>query len=124
VRTILVLDDSEDLLQLTSLVVEHMCGCKAVTAKSMGDVQRLGDTALACHLAILDINLGPGEPSGVDVYRWLRDRGFRHPIYFLTGHAATFPLVAEAERLGDAKVLNKPMPAAELVRLVKGALND
>jgi FixJ family two-component response regulator len=71
-------------------------------------------------MAFLDINLGPAQPSGVDAYRWLRDKGFNKPIFFLTGHASTYPLVAEAELLGDAKVLSKPCKPEDLIAIIRG----
>lgn len=119
-KSALLLDDSEDLLVLEKLYIERLCGYNAITAKSFQDVQALGQQVFACDLAILDINLGLNEPNGVDVYRWLRSRGFTSPIFFLTGHARNNPLVTEAEALGDAKVLSKPLSAEELVRIVRG----
>ena len=117
-KSVLVLDDSEDLLELVKLYIERLCGCHAVTAQSMHEVETHADEAFACELAFLDINLGPNEPNGLDVFRWLRANGFDHPIYFLTGHARNNPLVAEAERLGGAKVLSKPIAADELKNVI------
>jgi len=75
---------------------------------------------LRCDLALIDINLGAGQPSGVEVYRWLRARGFGGRIFFLTGHAMNSPFVAEAVRLGDAQVLSKPIRPDRLIRLLRG----
>jgi DNA-binding response OmpR family regulator len=65
-------------------------------------------------LAILDINLGAGSPSGLAGYRWLREHEFAGRVVFLTGHARSHPLVAEASEIGDAVVYEKPMTAAQL----------
>ena len=121
-QSVLVLDDSEDLLNLTKILVEHYCGRKAITARSFDEIKLRRDEALKCDLAILDINLGPDQPNGVDVYRWLRKNGFTKPIHFLSGHARTFPLVAEAERIGDATVFSKPIPADDLIRIIEGGI--
>ena len=117
--SILVLDDCEDLLGLTVCFIEKLCGCTAVTARSLADVQRQFETVLTCELAILDINLDEGQPNGIDVYYWMRANGFQARIVFLTGHARTYPLVTEAERLGDVKIFSKPLPASTLIKIVQ-----
>lgn len=119
-QSVLVLDDSEDLLNLTKILVEDCCGHKAVTVRSFAEIKSRKGEVLSCDLAILDINLGPDQPNGVDVYRWLRQNGFNKPIHFLSGHARAFPIVAEAERVGDATVLSKPIPANDLIRIIEG----
>ncbi len=118
-NSILFLDDCEDLLRLAKCFIDRQCGYKAITVKSMFEIEALGDRVFSCKLAILDINLGPNEPSGIDVYRWLRAHKFRAPIFFLTGHAATSPLVEEAERLGDATILSKPIEPSILVDIIR-----
>lgn len=118
--SILVLDDCEDLLQLSKVFIERLCDKHAITVKSLHEIETIEESALGCEMALLDINLGANEPNGLDVYHWLRDHGFKNRIVFLTGHARTYPLVAEAERLGDAKVLSKPLLPADLVRVVRG----
>jgi FixJ family two-component response regulator len=64
--------------------------------------------------AVLDINLGAGEPTGIDAYHWLRSHGFSGRVIFLTGHAASHPLVREARLIGDAVVLEKPTRIGQL----------
>lgn len=123
IASVLLVDDSLDLLNLLKITVELHCGCRAVTASKFSEVKSQSKDVFTCRLAILDINLGHNEPNGVDVYLWLRTNGFSGTIAFLTGHAANHPLVAEAAKLGDARVFNKPLSASELLRLVKGELN-
>lgn len=120
--SVLVLDDCEDLLQLSVCFIEKLCGCTAVTARSLAEVQHQLEMVLMCELAILDINLGEGEPNGVDVYNWMRANGFQSRIVFLTGHARAYPLVTQAERLGDAKIFSKPLAAATLMKIVQNEL--
>jgi DNA-binding NtrC family response regulator len=117
--SILILDDCTDLLELLSIVIARHCHCEAITAASLADIIHLGEKALLTQLAILDINLGANQPNGMDAYHWLRKNCYDKPIYFLTGHAKDFPLVAEAELLGDAKILTKPMDAHALVKIVR-----
>jgi DNA-binding NarL/FixJ family response regulator len=82
--------------------------CTVQAVASFRELERgfhdCGDVAAA----ILDINLGQGEPTGIDAYHWLRSRGFSGRVVFLTGHAASHPLVREARLIGDAVVLEKP----------------
>jgi FixJ family two-component response regulator len=61
-------------------------------------------------------------PSGLDSYGWLRKHGFEGRIVFLTGHAASHPLVSEARRLGDAEVVSKPVSLARLTTMLDGTL--
>ena len=88
---------------------------------SYKDVVALGDDVLSCSVAILDINLGPGKPSGLDAYAWLRRKGYRGRIVFLTGHASTQPLVTEATRIGDAEIFSKPIDPDDIWSIVEGA---
>lgn len=121
IRRVLFLDDDEDLRTVTAAWLEgHGIVCDAVaTVAELEAAMASADGGF--DAIILDINLGPGKPSGVDAYRWLRERGFGGHIAFLTGHAHNHPLVAEALRAGDAAVYEKPVSAATLERLLAGA---
>ena len=63
--------------------------------------------------------MGPQVPSGLDAYGWLRKHGFDGRIVFLTGHAASHPLVVEAKRLGDAEVVGKPVSLDTLTSMLE-----
>ncbi len=75
----------------------------------------LGPEVLAADVAVLDINLGSGQPSGIDAYDWLMSENFGGRLLFLTGHAHAHPLVARAERLRRATVLDKPLDGQVLL---------
>ena len=72
---VLYVEDNDDLrelvVELVTAVLKHRC----VGVGSYEELVGLGDEALGCSIAILDINLGPHQPSGIDAYRWLRDKG-------------------------------------------------
>jgi len=106
---VLYVEDDDDLrelvVELVTVVLERRC----VGVGSYDELVALGEDALGCSVAILDINLGPNRRSGIDAYAWLRDKGYRGRIVFLTGHANTHPLVVEAQRLGDVQILSKPI---------------
>jgi DNA-binding response OmpR family regulator len=114
---VLVLDDDRDLLE-SFVDLLHAFDRDCLPARTVGELRAHAAEALDCELAILDINLGKGEPSGIDAYRWLREQRFGGRIVFLTGHGQAHPLVVAARQLGDVEVLSKPLSAAQLRALV------
>src|SRR5262245_36734095 len=98
---VLLVDDDENLLSSVSDFLELVAGVQCLKLSGMNDL--IKHEAEACKrevvLAIVDINLGAGRPSGIDVHRWLREHSFPGTIAFLTGHATDHPLVGEATRI-------------------------
>jgi DNA-binding NarL/FixJ family response regulator len=88
--------------------------------RSVAELRALGHRALAADVAVLDINLGASRPSGIDAYDWLVDQGFEGRILFLTGHARSHPLVARAQHLRRATVIDKPASADTLINQIRG----
>jgi FixJ family two-component response regulator len=115
---VLLLDDDADIREAFSEIIEIAFGRECVGFASYTELIGARDTALGCAIAILDINLGPGEPSGIDAYTWLRDNQFAGPILFLTGHAAAHPLVQRASEMKDVHILAKPLRLAELQKII------
>ena len=117
---VLFVEDNDDLrdvlIELTEFTLHHEC----YGVRSYEELVALGERALACSVAIVDINLGPNQRSGIDAYRWLREHGHRGRIVFLTGHASTHPLVVQAQRIGDAEIVSKPIEPARLRSLIEG----
>ena len=101
------------------MLVERVCGGTAVVARSLADIKALGNEALSCNLAILDINLGPIQPTGLEAYQWLFANGFHGATIFLTGHAEDFPAVAEVRKLPGVDVLSKPVDVGTLTALIR-----
>lgn len=110
---VLLLDDDQDLVESLEDLLRFF-ERPFVSAHSVDELKHLDGNVMGCSLAILDINLGKGQPSGIDAYHWLRDRKFSGRIVFLTGHGQSHPLVAEAHRLGGTQVLSKPLTVEEL----------
>ncbi len=108
-REVAFLDDDDDLRELVTELLAAVFDTSCVPLASHDELVEKGDRVLACNLAILDVNLGADAASGIDSYKWLREHGFRGRVAFLTGHASSHPLVAEARRVGDARVLEKPI---------------
>lgn len=118
VDAVLVVDDDEDLCAVMQDMFETLGVRRVVTAGSLREVEERRDQALACELAILDINLGSGQPSGIDVYEWLEREGFAGRIVFLTGHASDDPRVKAVASLVGSEIASKPISVAEVRELI------
>jgi DNA-binding NtrC family response regulator len=117
--TAALLDDDTDLLEiLAELLQERDCRC--LVARSLAELKAQAPAVLAADVVVLDINLGAGQPTGIDAYDWLLSAGFAGRLLFLTGHAHAHPLVARAERLNRAKVLDKPLEGDVLLGEILG----
>jgi DNA-binding response OmpR family regulator len=114
---ILICDDDPDIAEVMGeFFLDH--GMVCVITHSFDEVVARRTEALGCTLAILDVNLGFGQPSGVDVFRWLQRERFGGTVVFLTGHAVTSSLLDGARTLG-VPILSKPVGAETLLRLAE-----
>jgi DNA-binding NtrC family response regulator len=114
---VLIVDDDEDLRETLGDVLASLDTC-SVKAGSLRDVERQGIEVANCFLALLDINLGPNEPSGLDVCAWLIAHDFAGHIIFMTGHAAGYPLVNDARAMRGVAILQKPID----LRVIEGMI--
>jgi FixJ family two-component response regulator len=119
-RSVLFLEDDGDLQAAVSEVIAAVFNQRCVGVRSYRELVSRSEEALDCEVALLDINLGPKSASGLEAYRWLRRHGFSGRIIFLSGHASSHPLVLEASRIGDARVLAKPIDATTLQEVIRG----
>jgi len=116
---VLYVEDNDDLRELVVELVTYVLKRRSVGVGSYEELVALGEEALRCSVAILDINLGSNRRSGIDAYAWLRANGYTGRIVFLTGHASTHPLVIEAHRIGDAEIFSKPIEPDRLRSIVE-----
>lgn len=100
---------------MLSELIARLCTKPCVGVTSYAELLAHASGALACDVALLDINLGAGEPSGVDAYLWLMENGFRGRIYFFTGYTSTRPL---PKAVANVEVLNKPVSRKTLARIL------
>ena len=121
VESALIVDDDEDLRDTVSDVFALAGVKRRVLAASLADVVSQADAALASQLAVVDVNLGEGRPTGVEVSTWLREHGFGGAIIFLTGHATNDPRVAAAAAVPNTRIMAKPISFGELTTLVRAA---
>jgi DNA-binding NarL/FixJ family response regulator len=68
---ILLVDDDEDLREAVRDLLSSLSLAECLTAGSLAELEAHAAAALACSLAIIDLNLGANAASGIDVYRWL-----------------------------------------------------
>jgi len=117
---VLFVEDSDDLREMFVELVDFVLHRRCIGVGSYEELVALGDRALGCSVAILDINLGPSPWSAIGAYTWLREKGYTGRIVFLTGHADTHPLVVAAKRKGDAEIVSKPIDPDRLQAVVDG----
>jgi len=115
---VLLLDDDADLRFALSEFVGMLCGRQCLTFGSYEDMLAAAEAVLRCSVALLDVNLGVGQPTGIDAYRWLVGQAFSGRLYFFTGHARVHPLLVEIEKLGGVQVLSKPLDADKLMEVL------
>jgi DNA-binding NtrC family response regulator len=116
--SVLMLDDNSDVRIMMCELFES-CGAKCIAVGSLDEMKNLWvNGRLSFELAILDVNLGAGKPSGVDAYRWLKEQSFPGRVVFLTGHARSFPAVSDASAVG-VEILEKPASIDDLLNLLK-----
>ncbi len=116
---VLVLDDDKDLRTVMSDLFLVLGADECILADSVAALEKNRERLKNFSVAILDVNLGRDQPTGVDAYKWLRGIGYDGKVAFLTGHAATHPLVLEASHLSDAEVIQKPASLDRLEALLK-----
>ena len=114
---VLIVDDDEEF----SLVVRNLVeveGFAAAVAASGAEALRLyGDDC--CDVVLLDLMLG--DTSGLDLLRQIRARDPNIPVIVITAHGS-MESAAEAVREAAFDYLGKPFRAAELVTLLRRAL--
>lgn len=115
---VLFLDDDEDLRATLTDLIHMLSGRRCYSLGSYRELVTLGGAALDCGIAILDLNLAPGSPGGLDAYRWLEQQGFSGRIVFLSGHDESHPLLADISRLANVEILLKPLTVQALSALL------
>lgn len=119
--TVLLVDDDENLLNAMGDFLELAAGvrCRRFVGMSELTARRSEVFDDRVFLALVDINLGVGQSSGIVIYDWLCSQGFRGSVVFLTGHAKDHPLVRQAVEIGNVEVFEKPLEIENLLALVQ-----
>ena len=120
---ILFLDDSKDLRELMEVFLASALGEECRCFSNLMEFENHIEEVLRARVAIIDINLGPNVPGGIEAFQWLKDHGFQGKVLFFTGHARNNPQVALAEQSG-VEILEKPLRPDKLISTVRGALRE
>lgn len=115
---ILFVDDDLAVRSSMQDLLKSVGVARCVALGSLSEVQAHGDEALSTDVAILDVNLGRGKPSGLDVFHWLERAGYVGRVVFLTGHAANHPLVRQATESSRSSILEKPIGFDQLMAIL------
>lgn len=119
--SVLVLEDDGDMRTLVCELFRMGGAERCVAVGSVAELRRRGADIHHFQLALIDVNLGYGHPSGLDAYEWLRAQRFGGQVVFITGHASSHPLVRELQGLRGVQVLRKPVDADVLLDLLPAA---
>lgn len=116
-RQVYIVDD-DDHVRLSMAALLEAADIECDTFASGGEFLEQHDLA-AGGCVLLDVHM-PGL-SGVQVLQALRNHGCKIPVVLLTdrtGLGAAVPV----EQLGVTALLSKPVPADDLIKLVRGIL--
>jgi len=116
-EVIIVDDDPSVQRSLKRLLTVHR-----LPARVYGSAQEFldqGCPAPGSGCLLLDIKM-PGI-NGLELQAQLRQRGFRLPIVFITGHG-TVPMSVEAMKQGAMDFVQKPFDSPSLIEIIRKAI--
>ena len=103
-KDVLVLDDDETLCNTLKMIIEVVAPVQCWSVRSFEALRKLESDLPRFGVAMLDINLGYGQPSGLDAYAWLKEKNFSGKIIFFTGHAKLHPDVLKAAQIPGVQI--------------------
>ena len=112
-----VVDDDPSILKALSRLLRPAGLAVATFRSAEAFLDRFPTEAQGCVLADLQM---PGL-SGLELQRALRERGSEVPIIFLSGHG-DIPTSVRAMKQGAVDFLTKPADEADLIRIVRAAI--
>lgn len=118
-KKVLFLDDDKSLCYLMLELFENSPDVKMVTVNSYAQMTAFNSEINSFDVIFLDVNLGPGCPTGLDGFEWLKKNKFDKKIIFFTGHANAYPLVKDALNTPNVFVLEKPAPIKKIEDLIR-----
>jgi len=118
---IIFLDDNLELRELLQSIVEDRLQVNCAGYSSVYELKNATSTALQSQIAVLDLELGFKQPSGIDAYNWLVENHYAGHVFFLTGHGQSNPLVESAAKFG-ATIWEKPISSSQIMAHFKKAL--
>ena len=119
---ILIVDDDEDILVAGRLLLKRHYARVDVCADPSELPRRLGEARYDAIL--LDMNFGPGESSGAQGFRWLREILTLDPdavVVLITAHGGV-DVAVEAMKLGATDFISKPWQNEKLVATLSASV--
>lgn len=113
---ILVLED-EPLIQMALVDTLQDAGHKVASTETAAGAQAIA-TLDTIDIAILDLNLGSGQPDGCVAARAIREVRPGCRIIFLTAHVDEFS-IHRMRQAGADVVMSKPMSDQTLFEVIK-----
>lgn len=112
-----IVDDDEDLTESLRFLLEAE-GWEVATYLSAEDYLK-GDAPSVEGCLLLDIRM-PGL-SGLELQEKMKERGWKVPIIFLTGHADV-DIAVQAMKYGAVDFLQKPVQAEKLIQAISNVV--
>jgi FixJ family two-component response regulator len=119
VATVFVLDDEAEVLRALSRLLRS----EGLAVRAFHDPLALLAQLDAGSAGCVLLDLSMPELDGLAVQRLLSEKGCTLPVIFLSGNADA-EASASARQQGARDFLSKPVDAEELMRAVRGALED
>lgn len=119
-ETILVVDDSEEIVRVLTDYMLVPLGYQAITASNG---RRGLELAVSRRPDLIMLDMQMPVMSGLDVLTALRKTDCQAPVIFMTMHGSE-SIVVEVFRLGVRDYLAKPFTMEEVQRAVDGALQE
>lgn len=117
---VLLLDDDPDICNLMRETFEGFRVQDVTICNSYQEVVDLQEKILGYDIVFLDVNLGLGHKTGVDVFNWMTEQGFQKRVIFFTGHARSYPLLVDALNRPNVGLLEKPATVAMIKKALYG----
>ncbi|MEZ0391998.1 MAG: response regulator [Pseudobdellovibrionaceae bacterium] len=119
---VLYIDDCQELREIIPELIRYNLNRTCLSLSGLSQIKEKFSSGHSCKVVILDIDLGPGQPSGIDIFQWLQSQGFKGKMFFLTGHGMSHPFSQEAKKLG-IQIFEKPLHSKILLESVRQGLD-
>lgn len=113
-KKILLLEDNIELCKLLKRMFTGFGVTEVSVFHSYSEVTSLAKEELVFDIAVLDVNLGLGEKTGIDAFDWLIENDFKGKVIFLTGHASSYGMLPKLTDRPNVFLLDKPSEIAKI----------
>ena len=119
-KSVLILDDDIDLSEILELTIKHLGVTLCKVIHSYKEILELNKVELTrFDICLLDVNLGPGQPNGLEVYKHLKQVNYPGEIYFFTGHGKSDSRLQVLTNFSLTHILEKPVSIETLNNIIQ-----